>query len=213
VAPVIVPVHTTIDLPDVTTVVVIGGGIVGLTAALVLAERGIPVVVIEKGRIAAEQSSRNLGWIRKMGRGKADVPLALASDRLWANMPERVGAEVGYRQAGIIYLARSESEMTAHRQWLQSVQDLALDSRLLAPAEIDKLVPGGRGDWVGGIHTPSDGRAEPTLASSAIARQALAKGALIVENCGVRTLSMSAGRDINLGTVKTGSTYDANFSG
>lgn len=193
-APVIVPVQTTIDLPDVTTVVVIGGGIVGLTAALVLAERGIPVVVIEKGRIAAEQSSRNLGWIRKMGRGKADVPLALASDRLWADMPERLGADVGYRQAGIMYLARTESEMTAHRQWLQSVDELGLDSRLLVPAEIDKLVPGGTGDWVGGIYTASDGRAEPTLASSAIARQALAKGALIVENCGARTLSMSAGR-------------------
>ncbi|MCR4267585.1 FAD-binding oxidoreductase, partial [Nitratireductor sp. ZSWI3] len=172
----------------------IGGGIVGLTAALSLAERGMPVTVLEKGRIAGEQSSRNLGWIRKMGRGKADVPLSLASDRLWRAMPERVGADVGYRQAGIMYVARSEAEMAAHRDWLKSVQDLSLDSRLLSPAEIDRLVPGGTGDWAGGIHTPSDGRAEPTLASSAIARAAIANGAVIVEGCAVRTLSMAAGR-------------------
>ncbi len=64
-APVIQPVATAADFPARTTVVVIGAGIVGLSAALTLAERGIPVVVLEKGRVAAEQSSRNLGWVRK----------------------------------------------------------------------------------------------------------------------------------------------------
>ncbi|MDY6946765.1 MAG: FAD-binding oxidoreductase [Pseudomonadota bacterium] len=193
-APAITPVQTSAAFPASTTVVVIGGGIIGLTAALSLAERGIPVVVFEKGRIAGEQSSRNLGWIRKMGRAKLDLPLSLASERLWAEMPARVGADVGYREAGIMYLARSEAEMTKHRAWLESVKELSLDSRLLEPAEIDRLVPGGTGGWAGGIYTPSDGRAEPTLASSAIARALLAKGGVIMENCAVRTLSMAAGR-------------------
>jgi glycine/D-amino acid oxidase-like deaminating enzyme len=194
VAPVITPVQTSPDLPAATTVAVIGGGIIGLTAALTLAERGIPVVVLEKGRLAGEQSSRNLGWVRKMGRAKLDVPLSLASDRLWAEMPARVGADVGYRQAGIMYIVRSEAEMAKHREWLDSVRDLSLDSRLLTPADIDRLVPGGTGGWAGGIYTPSDGRAEPQLASSAIARAVMAKGGVIVEHCAVRTLSMSAGR-------------------
>lgn len=193
-APVILPVQTSADLPAATTVAIIGGGIVGLTAALTLAERGVPVTVLEKGRLAGEQSSRNLGWIRKMGRDRADIPLSLESDRLWATMPERLGANIGYRRAGIMYLARTEAEMAGHRNWLASVRDLDLDSRLLAPAEIDRLVPGGAGRWVGGIHTPSDGRAEPTLASSAVARAALTKGAVIVEDCAVRTLSTAAGR-------------------
>lgn len=193
-APVITPVQTSPDPPAATTVAVIGAGIIGLTAALTLAERGIPVVVLEKGRVAGEQSSRNLGWIRKMGRAKADVPLSLASDRLWGEMPVRVGADVGYRQAGIMYIVRSESELAKHRDWLASVRDLSVDSRLLTPADIDHLVPGGIGNWAGGIYTPSDGRAEPALASSAIARAFMAKGGVIVENCAVRTLSMSAGR-------------------
>lgn len=192
-APEIAPVQTSPDLPAATTVVVIGGGIVGLSAALTLAERGVPVVVLEKGRLAGEQSSRNLGWVRKMSRSAPDVPMALATDRLWAEMSGRIGADVGYRQAGIMYVARTEQEMASHEAWLASVQDLALDSRLLTRGKIDSLAPGGSGRWAGGIYTPSDGRAEPTLASSAIAKAAMAKGAVIVENCAARTLAMTAG--------------------
>lgn len=193
-APIIAPVHTSQTLPPSTTVVIIGGGIIGLTAALTLAERNIPVVVLEKGRIAGEQSSRNLGWIRKTSRHAGDIPLAQVADRLWAQMPERVGADVGYRQAGIMFIARNETQMVLHEQWLKGVEHLALDSHLLSKQEIARHVPGGQGDWLGGIYTPSDGRAEPTLAASAIANAAIAKGAVIIEHCAVRTLQTSAGR-------------------
>ncbi|MEO8104358.1 MAG: FAD-dependent oxidoreductase, partial [Betaproteobacteria bacterium] len=141
-APVSLPVQTSPELPAATAVVVIGGGIIGLTAALTLAERGIPVVVVEKGRVGGEQSSRNLGWVRKMGRAKDDVPLALVSDRLWAEMPQRVGGDVGYRQCGIMYIARTDADMARHRTWIESVKHLSLDSRLLTAADIDRLVPG-----------------------------------------------------------------------
>ncbi len=192
--PPITPVQTSTVAPPKTTVVVIGAGIVGLTAALNLAERGIPVVVLEKGRVAGEQSSRNLGWVRKMMREKHDVPMSLASERLWAQMPARVGADVGYRQAGILYVARTEAETAKHAAWLSSVRELSLDSRLVTPAEINGLVPGGKGRWVAGIYTASDGRAEPQFAASAIARAFVGHGGVIVENCAVRTLSMAAGR-------------------
>lgn len=193
-APSIIPVETSQHLPVSTTVVIIGGGIIGLTVALTLAERNIPVVVLEKGRIACEQSSRNLGWIRKTSRHAEDIPLAQAADRLWAEMPERVGSDVGYRQSGIMFVARTDAQMSGYENWLNAVQHLSLDSRLLSPREISDMVPGNRSDWAGGIFTPSDGRAEPTLASSAIAKAAIAKGAVIVENCAVRTLSTSRGK-------------------
>lgn len=193
-SPVIEPVHCTTELPSSTSVVIIGGGIVGLTAALALAERNIPVVVLEKGRIAGEQSSRNLGWVRKTSRHAEDIPLALAADRLWAQMPGRVGRDVGYRQAGIMFVAREQSQMAMHENWMKSVQSLSLGSRLLSAREIEQRVPGGKTQWAGGILTDSDGRAEPTLASSAIAAAAIARGALIIEHCAVRTLTTAAGK-------------------
>lgn len=201
-APTISPVNTSTEFPTTTSVVIIGGGIIGLTAALTLAERNISVVVLEKGRIAGEQSSRNLGWVRKTSRHAHDIPLALAADRLWAQMPERVGADVGYRQEGIMFVARNEAQLAMHDGWLKSVEHLSLDSRLLSNREIAQMVPGGAGDWAGGIYTPSDARAEPTLASSAIAKAAMALGVVIIEQCAVRTLQMSAGKVSGVVTEK-----------
>src|SRR5215203_3666804 len=103
-APRIDPVETFASCPNQTSVVVIGGGIVGLSTALCLAERGVPVVVVEKGKIAGEQSSRNLGWVRKVMRPPVDLPMAQAAERLWAQMPERIGSDCGFRQAGIAYV-------------------------------------------------------------------------------------------------------------
>ncbi len=198
-APQITPINATqianpTELPKKTSVVIIGGGIVGLTAALTLAERGVPVVVLEKGRFVGEQSSRNLGWIRKTNRAENDVPLAVESDRLWNEMQERVGVDVGYRQAGIMFLGKTDSEMANYEGWLKSIDHLNLGSKLLTPQEIDELVPNGVGDWKGALYTPSDGRAEPTLASSAIANKAQALGAVLIENCAVRTISTTAGK-------------------
>lgn len=193
-APVITPVVTSPIMPDTSTVVIIGGGIVGLTAALTLAERNIPVVVLEKGRIAGEQSSRNLGWIRKTSRALEDIPLAQAADRLWAQMAMRVGSDVGYRQAGIMFIARNEKQMAMHENWLKGVNAAGLDTRLLSNSEIAMRVPGGAEKWAGGIFTASDGRAEPTLAASAIAKAAMAKGAIIIEHCAVRGLATSNGK-------------------
>ncbi|MCE0494816.1 NAD(P)/FAD-dependent oxidoreductase [Vibrio salinus] len=182
------------ELPKSTSIVIIGGGIVGVSAALTLAERNIPVVLIEKGFIAAEQSARNLGWIRKTNRHHDDIPLALAADKLWASMSERVGCDVDYKQSGIMFLSSTEEYNAVQEAWLESVKDHNLDSRLLSSKEIDDMVPRGKGSWKGGLYTKSDGRAEPSIATSAMAKAAIKKGAVIVQNCAVRTLSKSGGK-------------------
>ncbi|PNH96066.1 NAD(P)/FAD-dependent oxidoreductase [Vibrio diazotrophicus] len=187
-------IQTTDVIPESTSVVIIGGGIVGVSAALTLAERNIPVVLLEKGHIAGEQSSRNLGWIRKTNRHFDDVPLAQAADKLWAQMSQRVGRDVGYKQAGIMFLSDSEEQLVMHESWLESVKSLELDSRMLTPTDVDTMVQGGKGKWLGGIYTPSDGRAEPAIATSAMAQAAVNKGAILVQNCAVRGLSRSAGK-------------------
>lgn len=205
-SPRMMPVNTTSELPTDVDVAIIGGGIVGLCAALTLAERGVRCAVLEKGTVGAEQSSRNLGWVRKTQRMANDIPLAQAADKLWQEMAQRVGGDVGYRQNGIMFLAASDADLAMYQGWFEGVQDLGLDSCMLTPEEIKDLVPGGVGNWKGGVYTPSDGYAEPTLATPMIANAAVAKGVVIVENCAVRTIEHADGEIsavvTELGTIK-----------
>ena len=188
------PVATTAELPAETDVVVIGGGIVGASTALFLAERGVPVALCEKGTIAGEQSSRNWGWCRKMGRDLAEVPLAVESLRLWEGMNARTGAETGFRQTGIVYLCETAKEAAKHEAWLEQARSYQIDSSLIGSHEIDKLLPGSSRRWPAALYTPSDGCAEPEKATSAIANAAFGKGAAILERCAVRGIETTAGR-------------------
>ncbi|MDC0651482.1 FAD-binding oxidoreductase, partial [Hellea sp.] len=61
-------------LPPAADVVIIGGGIIGISTAWYLNKRGKSVVICEKGRIACEQSSRNWGWLRVTGRDSDEIP-------------------------------------------------------------------------------------------------------------------------------------------
>ncbi len=195
-------IETNNEIPDSTSVVIIGGGIVGINAALTLAERNIPVVLLEKGHVAGEQSSRNLGWVRKTSQHINDLPLALAADKLWEEMPKRIGRDVGYKQAGIMFLTETEEELAMHEGWVESVKSFSLGSKILTPSEIDELVPGGKGQWSGALYTESDGRAEPDIATPAIAEAAIKHGATIVQNCSVRTLSIDGGKVTGVVTEK-----------
>src|ERR1700757_935429 len=117
-APRVDPVRSDDVLPARADVVIIGGGIIGTSTALFLAQKGIRAVLCEKGHIAGEQSSRNWGWCRKMGRDPRELPLIIESLRLWQGMNELVKAETGFRQAGIMYLAQTQAEMGQLESWL-----------------------------------------------------------------------------------------------
>src|SRR4051812_9368085 len=118
-APLPDPVAASPTMPAKTTVVVIGGGIVGTSAALFLAEKGIPVVLCEKGAIGAEQSSRNWGWTRVMGRDPKEIPLGMESLKLWRRMNTITSAETGFRQSGIVYLCDTKREVEGYEEWLE----------------------------------------------------------------------------------------------
>ena len=120
-APLVDPVATDPALPGVTGVVVIGGGIIGVCTAFFLARKGVPVVLCEKGEIAGEQSSRNWGWCRKMGRDPRELPLAIEALRLWTEMDGLIGAESGFRRTGIVYLCRDQQELAKREAWLENV--------------------------------------------------------------------------------------------
>ena len=182
-------------IPAATRVVVIGGGIVGVCTAFFLARKGIPVVLCEKGEIAAEQSSRNWGWCRKMGRDPRELPLAMEALRLWPEMNSLTGAETGFRRSGIIYLCRTQKDLAKREAWLeQAAKPMQLDSRLLTRDQMNRVVPGLTGNWLGALFTPSDGRAEPAHAAPAIAQAARRLGATILTRCAVRGVETEGGR-------------------
>ncbi len=181
-------------LPAEAEIVVIGGGVAGVTAALTLAQRGVPVVLCEKGRVAAEQSSRNWGWIRNQRRDIREIPLMLESQSLWRRHAARLDRDIGLREKGIAYLALTEADMAGHEDWLQQARAFQLSSRLLTPEEARGLAGQGAGRFMGGIVTPSDMHAEPALAVPALARLAADAGAQIFEGTAVRAIDRAAGR-------------------
>jgi glycine/D-amino acid oxidase-like deaminating enzyme len=188
------PVAADAALPDRSDVVVVGGGIAGVCTALFLAEKGISVTVCEKGHIAGEQSSRNWGWCRQMGRDPAEIPLSAESLRLWAGMNARVDAETGFRRAGIVYTCDTAREVAEYERWIDQARLYQIDTRLLGPEEVDAMLPGSARRWAGAAFTASDGHAEPQKAASAIAAAAQRHGASVLTGCAVRGVETQGGR-------------------
>jgi len=194
---------TTFDVvPVETDVVIVGGGIIGVCTALQLAQRGIPVVLCEKGTIGEEQSSRNWGWVRKMGRDIREMPLMIQAMKLWDELPATIGADPGFRRQGITYFCDEEKDMAKYGPWLEAMEPFDLDTHFVNRARVNELAPGNTRNFAGGLHTPSDGYAEPHLASRLIAEGARRLGAHISEGCAVRGFETSGGRVSEVVTEK-----------
>lgn len=182
------------ELPKRTDVVIIGGGIIGASTALFLARRKLRVVLCEKGRIAGEQSSRNWGWCRTVGRDPKELPLAIKSLELWRNLNGVVGSETGFRQTGVMYLCSDEASIERWQKWLKDVEGSGVDAQIINSTETAKLLPGCAKTWRGALYGPSDGVAEPEKVVPAIIRAARREGAIVLSNCAVRAIESEGGR-------------------
>ncbi|HEY0213538.1 MAG TPA: FAD-binding oxidoreductase [Paenirhodobacter sp.] len=182
------------DFPTQTEIVVIGGGIIGMMTALTLAERGVPVVLCEKGVISGEQSARNWGWVRQLGRDEAEIPLSIAARDLWQGMNARIGAETGFRTTGISYLCHDRADLDNWGMWQAKGRAAGISARMLSASEAEALLPGAAPGLLGALYCPDDGRAEPWLAVPAMAQAARRHGAKIMTQCAVRTVETAAGR-------------------
>jgi glycine/D-amino acid oxidase-like deaminating enzyme len=204
--PLLDPVQSDSALPSQVDVVIIGGGIIGVSAALFLARRGISVALCEKGVIGGEQSSRNWGWCRTIGRDLRELPLAMESLRLWSGMNALVEAETGFRAAGIAYLCDDPPEVARYESWLARAEDQCRDyqhlARILPAGDMDRVAPGATTIYAGALHAPADGRAEPQKAAPAIANAARRLGATVLTGCAVRGLDLAAGRVAGVVTEK-----------
>ncbi|HCQ63675.1 MAG TPA: FAD-dependent oxidoreductase [Rhodobacteraceae bacterium] len=195
-------------LPERADVVVIGGGVIGVTAALFLARAGVSVVLLEKGRVAAEQSSRNWGWIRVQGRDPAEIPIAQEAQALWPALAAQIDTDIGLTQGGVAYLAKDAREMADFEAWRTAAAPFRVSTQMLDAEGAARLLPDAAPRWAGAMWTPTDMRAEPFVTVPALARLAARDGAVIREACAVRGLDIEAGRVAGViaegGRVKAG---------
>ena len=181
-------------LPGSADVVVIGAGMAGCATAYFLAKKGHSVAVLDKGHVAGEQSSRNWGWCRQQHRDLRELPLAMKSLEIWGDFNRELGTETGFRRTGLLYVTTRLADFAQWEEWTLKAREHQMHSRILTPAEAKAMTPGSTGDWLGGVHSPTDGGAEPSLAVPAIAQAARRLGTTIHQNCAARGLNIEAGK-------------------
>ncbi|MBZ9765489.1 FAD-binding oxidoreductase [Mesorhizobium sp. CA6] len=187
-------IQTSRELPQSADAVVIGGGIVGVFAAYYLARRGMKVVLVEKGRIGAEQSCRNWGWCRQQNRDARELPMATRSLDLWERFVADSGEDTGFRRCGLLYLSNDEAELARWARWRDFARTAGVTTLMLDGAEASERGRATGRPWKGGVFSPSDGTADPSRAAPAVARAILKLGGTVLQNCAARGIETEGGR-------------------
>ncbi len=194
-------------LPREAEVVVIGGGVVGAFTAYYLARRGIGVALVEKGRVGAEQSSRNWGWCRQQNRDARELPMATKSLDLWERVAQETGEDAGFRRCGLLYLSQDEGELAGWANWRDFARTVGVETHVLSAAEATERGKATGRAWKGGVFSPTDGTADPSKAVPVVARGIMAAGGTVHQHCAARGLELSAGRVsgvvTEVGTIRT----------
>lgn len=164
-----------------TDVAIVGGGIVGASAALFLRGLGYSVAMLESGLCGSKASGVNYGGVRRQGRQPDQLPLSLRAHALWGTIRQLAGVDGEYVRSGHLKLARSAEDLAALESYLALTRDFGLGLRMVTGAEFRKRFPWLGDAVVGGSLCPEDGHANPRLVSPALARAARAAGADIRE--------------------------------
>ena len=201
-SPVVERIASDEQLPASADVVIVGGGIVGVTAAYFLAKKGVSVALVEKGHIACEQSSRNWGWCRQQNRDPREIAIAGLAMRLWDNFAQEIGRDLGFRRCGLFYATDNAATLSQWESWHPVGVAHGITTHMLTGAQIAHYIPETRRKWIGGVHSPNDGKAEPAIAVPILAAGARALGASLHQHCAARGLDIANGRVIGVHTEK-----------
>jgi len=174
-------------------VAIIGGGIVGASAALFLRRCGLSVVLLERTLCGAAASGVNYGGVRTQGRAIAQLPLSLRARSLWARLPELIGIDGEYVASGHLKLARSQADLHKLEAYRDAVAEHGLELQITSGSAFRRAHPWLGEQAIAGSYCAGDGHANPRLVSPAFARAARAAGARVIEGCDVTELVHTGG--------------------
>ncbi len=162
--------------------VIIGGGIVGGSAALFMRRAGLSVILLDKGFCGAQASGVNYGGVRRQGRAPEQIPLSQRAHDLWGRLPELIGIDGEYMRSGHLKLARRPEQFASLEAYAENVRPLGLELELIGGNAVKERFPWLTGDVAGASLCAGDGSANPRLVSPAFARAAREEGAAVLEH-------------------------------
>jgi len=171
-------------------VVIIGGGIMGSSAAFFLSRRGRSVTLLESGLIGQQASGTNFGNTRRQGRPLDQLPLANRASEIWRCSKELLGTDIEYLESGhlrICYRDRPET-VGKFEQYARDARHCGLELEIFSGATLRKRFPFLGSDVMAGSYSARDGHANPRLVSPAFGRAAVCAGARVFENTPVVTV-------------------------
>ena len=182
--------------PNGAEVVVIGGGVTGLSAAWWLARSGVRVLMLDKGIVGWEASGRNGG-----GASHYHSPLFHEEQRLWPQMDELLGYSTEYRRERII-VALTEAQLTHYRYMASMHRALGYRVDDLDAQEVRKAVPLAGDNALGGIHVHFGGHANPQRTVQAYAWALQDLGGRILQHTPVTGIRVEGGRAVEVVTPR-----------
>ncbi|MDR0863051.1 MAG: FAD-binding oxidoreductase [Oscillospiraceae bacterium] len=196
-------------MSNVSDVIVIGAGIIGNATAYFLTKKGLKVTVLEKSEyIGNGGSSRNGGGVRQSGRHPAELPLVMYGVKnYWPTLSEELGTDVEYYQEGNLRLGKTPEHIKTLEGLTNSAAAGGLDVRMIDYDEARAICPYLSDEVIGASWCPTDGHANPLLATLAYYRAARRNGARFISGAEVVEIKKVAGRARKV--VTTDGVYEA----
>lgn len=189
--------------PTQAPVVIVGGGIIGVSTLYHLAKRGVEAVLIERRKIASGTTWHAAGIVGQLRDSAAQTELGKYTARLFQELEIETGQATGYKQNGTINLALSD---VRHEQLLRACDHahrVGIPSSMMSPEELSEHWPDlVLDDVTSAFHVPSNGQVNPLDVTVALQKGAKARGGRVFENTKVENLIIKDGRVKGVQTEK-----------
>lgn len=183
-------------IPTHARVVIVGGGIIGCSAAYHLAKQGWKnIVLLERKRLTSGTTWHAAGLIGQLRATAAMTKLAKYSADLYRSLETETGVATGLHQCGSISLALTEDRHEELLRQASMARAFGVDVETMTPAEVKALYPYVNvEDVVAGVHIPDDGQGDPANIALALAKGARSMGVQIFEDTAVTAIPTEDGR-------------------